>query len=264
MAAEVHDWDDDDWDDGPAADDDPTPTHVTDENPAADDPAAHDPVAGDPAGEAPAAGGATDTGRRHDGPGGDPRPGDGGPRPADDWEEVPEVVAPGPAPHRPSPSPVGVRCPDCAAVVPAGTAACPACLAPAGAPGRRSGAGGRPERLPGGVLRLVFRGGGRHLDVPRGAELRLGRSSTWAPQASALLAGEETVSGRHATVAHTADGAAWVTEVAQGATNGTRVNDRVLVPDRAVRLRNGDRVDLGPRVGFVVRGIEDEPAGPAG
>ncbi|MEU1012084.1 hypothetical protein [Streptomyces sp. NPDC005890] len=28
-------------------------------------------------------------------------------------------------------------------------------------------------------------------------------------------------------------------------------------------LRNVDRVDLGPRVGFVVRGIEDEPTGPA-
>lgn len=51
-------------------------------------------------------------------------------------------------------------------------------------------------------------------------------------------------------------------EVARGATNGTRVNDRVLVPDRAVRLRNGDRVELGPRVGFVVRGIENEPTDP--
>ncbi|MFJ4520989.1 FHA domain-containing protein [Streptomyces sp. NPDC088810] len=226
MAAEVHDWDDEDWDDEPAADDGRTAGHGPDDD------------------------------RRHDDPG-------SGPRPEDDWEEVPDVVAPGPAPHRPSPPPVGVRCPDCAAVVPAGTAVCPACLAPVGAPGRQAGAGRRPERLAGGMLRLVFRTGGRHLDVPRGGELRLGRSSTWAPEASALLAGEETVSGRHATVVHTADGAAWVTEVAQGATNGTRVNDRVLVPDRAVRLRNGDRVDLGPRVGFVVRGIEDEPAGPA-
>ncbi|CUW32295.1 FHA domain protein [Streptomyces reticuli] len=180
----------------------------------------------------------------------------------DEWEEV--VVA-GPRPTAPPPPPpsVGARCPGCAAVVPAGTAVCPACLSPVGTPGREAGAGRRPERLAGGVLRLVFRTGGRHLDVPRGAELRLGRSSSWAPEASALLAGEETVSGRHATVRHTEDGAAWVTEVAQGATNGTRVNDRVLVPDRAVRLRNGDRVELGPRVGFVVRGIEDEPASPA-
>ncbi|MCE0446488.1 FHA domain-containing protein [Streptomyces tricolor] len=148
-------------------------------------------------------------------------------------------------PHRPAPA-VRRRALAGCAVVPAGTAVCPACLSPVGTPGREAGAGRRPERLAGGVLRLVFRTGGRHLDVPRGAELRLGRSSSWAPEASALLAGEETVSGRHATVRHTEDGAAWVTEVAQGATNGTRVNDRVLVPDRAVRLRNGDRVELGP------------------
>ncbi|MET9450638.1 FHA domain-containing protein [Streptomyces cinerochromogenes] len=164
----------------------------------------------------------------------------------------------------PSPPSVGERCRDCGAVVPAGTAVCPACLTPVGAPRREAGTGRRPERLAGGALRLVFRSGGRHLVVPRGAELRLGRSSSWAPEASPLLAHEETVSGRHATVLHTADGAAWVTEVAQGATNGTRLNDRVLVPDRAERLRNGDRIELGPRVGFVVRGIEDEPAGPDG
>ncbi|KUN31639.1 hypothetical protein AQJ11_05480 [Streptomyces corchorusii] len=98
--------------------------------------------------------------------------------------------------------------------------------------------------------------------MPRGGELRLGRSGSWAPEAAAILADEETVSARHATVVHTAEGAAWVTEVAQGATNGTRVNDRVLVPDRPVRLRNGDRVELGPRAGFVVRGIEAEPTDP--
>ncbi|MFI2758452.1 FHA domain-containing protein [Streptomyces echinatus] len=45
--------------------------------------------------------------------------------------------------------------------------------------------------------------------------------------------------------------------------NGTRVNDRVLTPARAVRLRDGDRVELGPRVGFVVHGVEDVPAEPA-
>ncbi|CAM5663535.1 MULTISPECIES: FHA domain-containing protein [Streptomyces] len=179
----------------------------------------------------------------------------------DEWEVGAGVASPVAAP-RPSPPSVGERCPGCRRVVPAGTAVCPACLSPLGAPGREPGTGPRPERLAGGVLRLVFRAGGRHLDVPRGGELRLGRSSSWAPEAAAILADEETVSARHATVVHTADGAAWVTEVAQGATNGTRVNDRVLVPDRAVRLRNGDRVELGPRAGFVVRGIETEPTDP--
>ncbi|MFI2203166.1 FHA domain-containing protein [Streptomyces sp. NPDC020192] len=153
-------------------------------------------------------------------------------------------------------------------MVPTGTRACPVCLSPPAAPGGEAGPGPRPERLAGGVLRLVFPGGGRHLDVPRGGELRLGRDGTWAPEAAALLADEETVSARHATVVHTADGAAWVSEVAQGATNGTRVNDRVLGPDGSARLRNGDRVGLGPRVCFVVRGVAQEPAsepaGPAG
>ncbi|MEU6664910.1 FHA domain-containing protein [Streptomyces sp. NPDC046727] len=175
----------------------------------------------------------------------------------DDWQTVTRSSV-ADSPPRPSPPPVGERCPVCARVVPAGTAKCPGCLSRLGAPAR-DGAGGRSERLPGGVLRLVFRAGGRHLDVPRGGELRLGRSSSWAPEASAVLADEETVSARHATVVHSAEGAAWVTEVAQGATNGTRVNDRVLVPDRAVRLRNGDRVELGPRISFEVRGVEDEP-----
>ncbi|WP_381556999.1 FHA domain-containing protein [Streptomyces eurythermus] len=107
--------------------------------------------------------------------------------------------------------------------------------------------------MAGGVLRLVFRAGGGHLDVPRGGEPRLGRSGDRAPEASALLADEETVSARHATVERTAEGA-------RGATNGTRVNHRVLVPGRAVRLRDGDRIEPGPRAGFEVRGVEEEPA----
>lgn len=175
-------------------------------------------------------------------------------RDVDPWESVagyvPRVRTPPPAPP-----PVGKPCPECSAVVPEGMSECPQCLSPAGA-------GRRPERLPGGVLRLAFRAGGRHLDVPRGTELRLGRSGSWAPEASALLADEETVSGRHATVVHGEDGKAWVREVAQGATNGTRVNRRILGADGSARLRNGDRVELGPRVSFVVRGITDEPAEP--
>ncbi|WP_225101603.1 FHA domain-containing protein [Streptomyces sp. CoH27] len=171
-----------------------------------------------------------------------------------DWDEIETGVRPPPEPPQPpvAPPSAGRRCQGCRAVVPDGMRACPVCRTPVAAPGRR------PERLAGGVLRLVFRGG-RHLDVPRGRELRLGRSGTWATEASALLADEETVSARHATVVHTADGAAWVSEVAQGATNGTRVNDRVLGPDGSARLRNGDRVELGPRICFVVHGVEQEP-----
>ncbi|MER8119540.1 FHA domain-containing protein [Streptomyces sp. NPDC094031] len=180
----------------------------------------------------------------------------------DGWESVDENFGPAPTASppltaspsaAPAPPAVGARCARCAAVVPAGAGVCPGCLSPVGARERQA------RRLAGGVLRLVFRGGGRHLDVPRGAELRLGRSESWAPEAAALMADEETVSARHATLVHTPEGAAWLTEVPRGASNGTRVNDRVLTPGSPVRLRDGDRVDLGPEVDFVVRGIEDEP-----
>lgn len=174
---------------------------------------------------------------------------------ADDWE----IVTRAPTRHRSSRPSVGDLCERCSQVVPAGMAVCPGCLSPVGARGR--GAGRRRSGIAGGALRLVFRGGGRHLDVPRGSEIRLGRSGSWAPEASELLADEETVSARHATLVHASDGAAWLTEVPRGATNGTRVNDRVLVPGSRVRLRDGDRVELGPEVGFVVQGIEEEPGG---
>ncbi|WP_244201738.1 FHA domain-containing protein [Streptomyces diastatochromogenes] len=169
----------------------------------------------------------------------------------DGWVPVVDTV-PSPPRTPPSPPPIGFRCERCSTVVPTGMADCPRCLAPVGPP--RRGAG-----RPGGVLRLAFRGGGRHLDVPRGSEIRLGRDDSWAPEASEFLADEDTVSGRHATVVHTSDGAAWLTEVPQGATNGTRVNDRVLAPGSRVRLSNGDRVELGPEVDFEVRGIGEEP-----
>lgn len=167
----------------------------------------------------------------------------------DGWDSV--LPIPGPAhPRSPRPS-VGHRCERCSAVVPAGVPACPGCLTPVGS--------ARPGvRIAGGAVRLVFRGGGRHLDVQRGSEIRLGRSRDWAPEASELLADEDTVSARHATLLHAPDGAAWLTEVPRGATNGTRVNDRVLVPGSPVRLRAGDRVELGPGVEFVVQGIAEE------
>lgn len=243
---EVGDWDDDEWE---------TPDRHRDGRTHGDAPAAGEPAPGAPSapddrvpGDPPGPGEPTADDAPHaDAPYADAPY-------ADEWETVggaTTVRAPTPPP-RSSPKPVGQRCPACRAVVPPGTEVCPACLSPVGA-------GRRPRRLPGGVLRLEFRTGGGHLDVPRGTELRLGRSGTWAPEAAVLLAGEETVSAQHATVEHTEDGAAWVTEVPRGATNGTRVNDRVLVPNQAVRLSDGDRVELGPHVGFVVRGIEDGP-----
>lgn len=176
----------------------------------------------------------------------------------DDWVTVPTDTRPPPPPPRPS---VGDPCERCSRFVPAGTTKCPGCLSPVGARGR--GAGRRTSRDAGGGLRLVFRGGGPHLDVPRNSEIRLGRSGSWAPEASELLADEDTVSAQHAILVHTSDGAVWLTEVPRGATNGTRINDHILVPGTRARLRDGDRVELGPEVGFVVRGIEEEPGNAA-
>ncbi|MFH9569217.1 FHA domain-containing protein [Streptomyces sp. NPDC017454] len=142
-------------------------------------------------------------------------------------------------------------CPHCGARLPPGTASCPACLSPlAGGP-----ASTRPARAPSRstALRLVFRGAGSRLEVPPGGELPLGRDPDWAPEAAGLLAEESTVSAQHARVTHGEDGTASLTEVPQGATNGVRINERVLVPGRTEPLVDGDRVWLGPLVSFTVR-----------
>ncbi|MEU6367286.1 FHA domain-containing protein [Streptomyces sp. NPDC046931] len=164
----------------------------------------------------------------------------------DTWVTVEDTAKgrpPGPAP---SPPASGLPCRHCGTVVMPGAAACPVCLRPPG-----TGAG-QPAEPAAGALRLVFGGAGRCLEVPPGAEVHLGRSRGWAPETAEFLS-EATVSARHATVSYASDGTAWVTEVAQGATNGTRLNRRVLVPGQRERLRNGDTVELGPRVDFTVR-----------
>ncbi|WP_240957864.1 FHA domain-containing protein [Streptomyces barkulensis] len=166
-----------------------------------------------------------------------------------DWIPVP---LDGTAPRRAGP--VLPSCPHCAGPLPGVLSACPSC-------GARTDGGDRPAaaRPAGGGLRLVFRGMGRHLDVGRGETVRLGRSEEWAPRAFGILAEETTVSGRHACVEHAEDGTAWVTEVREGASNGTLVNGRVLVPGVRERLSEGDTVGLGPRVGFLVRGLAPRP-----
>ncbi|MFD6421113.1 FHA domain-containing protein [Streptomyces sp. NPDC060198] len=160
----------------------------------------------------------------------------------DDWISlVPDAPVPVARPRV-------VPCRRCGAVLPDDLTVCPACHSSVDG-GPASGA-----RTDGQELRLVFRSVGRHLGLRRGEEVTLGRSTTWAPDAATFLADETTVSGRHARVHHAGDGTAWITEVEQGATNGTRVNGRVLVPGAREQLRDGDTVHLGPRVSFLVRG----------
>ncbi|NYV78669.1 FHA domain-containing protein [Streptomyces sp. UH6] len=105
------------------------------------------------------------------------------------------------------------------------------------------------------VLLLDFTGLGRHLRVARGGTVRLGRSTRWAtPEAADLLADERTVSGRHADVEFAEDGRVWLTEVPRGSSNGTRVNGGLaLTPGHRHEIHNGDTVELGPRVEFLVR-----------
>jgi diguanylate cyclase (GGDEF)-like protein len=55
-----------------------------------------------------------------------------------------------------------------------------------------------------------------------------------------------TVSRRHALIAINADGSVSLTD--HGSTNGTRVNGKAIAPKRAVRLEDGDRVQLGTKV----------------
>ncbi|MFD5496931.1 FHA domain-containing protein [Streptomyces sp. NPDC127091] len=114
----------------------------------------------------------------------------------------------------------------------------------------------RPTRAVGTRLALDFRGLGGQLLLNRGQTVRLGRSRSWAtPEAAEILADEPTVSGQHASVEYAEDGTVWLTEVAEGSTNGIRVNrHQVLTPGHRLRIHTGDTVWLGPHIDFLIRG----------
>ncbi|WP_234328199.1 FHA domain-containing protein [Streptomyces sp. NRRL S-37] len=137
---------------------------------------------------------------------------------------------------------------------------------PSGTPRPSGPAPPRPARVRETEVALRFTGLGGQLLLNRGQTVRLGRSRSWAtPEAAEILADESTVSGRHASVEYAEDGTVWLTEVAEGSTNGIRVNrHQVLTPGQALRLRTGDMVWLGPHVTFLVRGgalpVPDTPA----
>ncbi|MGW5971790.1 FHA domain-containing protein [Streptomyces sp. NPDC055186] len=114
----------------------------------------------------------------------------------------------------------------------------------------------RPTRAVRARLALDFRGLGGQLLLDRGQTVRLGRSRSWAtPEAAEILADEPTVSGQHAGVEYAEDGTVWLTEVAEGSTNGVRVNrHQVLTPGHRLRVHTGDTVWLGPHINFLIRG----------
>lgn len=117
-----------------------------------------------------------------------------------------------------------------------------------------------PVRAENAQLALQFRGLNGQLFLSRGQTVRLGRSSWATPEAAEILADECTVSGRHASVEYAEDGTVWLTEVTEGSTNGTRVNQhQVLTPGHGLRIHTGDTVWLGPHVNFLVRGGGPRP-----
>ncbi|WP_329236900.1 FHA domain-containing protein [Streptomyces sp. NBC_01460] len=117
-----------------------------------------------------------------------------------------------------------------------------------------------PVRVENAQLALQFIGLNGQLFLSRGQTVRLGRSNWATPEAAEILADESTVSGRHASVEYAEDGTVWLTEVTEGSTNGTRVNQhQVLTPGAGLRIRTGDTVWLGPHINFLVRGGGPRP-----
>ncbi|MFD8823772.1 FHA domain-containing protein [Streptomyces sp. NPDC059605] len=178
----------------------------------------------------------------------------------DDWEDIPEEEPRGPvlAPPPPDTAGSGARCPGCAALVLPGTSLCPRCLAPIGARGgsgdRGEGGGGGRGAMPAGAPAVLhFDTLALSLPVRPGEPLHLGRDADWAPASAGALKDLSTVSRRHASVTVDPDGTVWVAEETDGTLNGTWVNDGHLLPGVRHRLRHGDRVRLGLRVGCTVR-----------
>ncbi|MET9915518.1 FHA domain-containing protein [Streptomyces sp. NPDC006435] len=174
----------------------------------------------------------------------------------DDWEDIPEEEPRGPVlvPPPPDTAGSGARCPGCAALVLPGASLCPRCLAPVGDGGGSGGGGGGRGAMPAGAPAVLhFDTLALSLPVRPGEPLRLGRDADWAPASAGALKDLSTVSRRHASVTVDPDGTVWVAEETDGTLNGTWVNDGHLLPGVRHRLRHGDRVRLGLRVGCTVR-----------
>ncbi|MEV7279988.1 FHA domain-containing protein [Streptomyces sp. NPDC093111] len=105
---------------------------------------------------------------------------------------------------------------------------------------------------PAAPARLRFEEVALTVTVLPGTVTGLGRDPEWAPGTAAALAAHPTVSRRHASVAVAQDGTATVTEEPSTAANGTRLNGVDLIPGRPYPLTDGDRLQLGARIGCVI------------
>jgi pSer/pThr/pTyr-binding forkhead associated (FHA) protein len=84
---------------------------------------------------------------------------------------------------------------------------------------------------------LIFADG---LERPLPAELTIGRD-----RSCGVILAAKTVSRSHARLYE--HNGIWFVED-QGSANGTRVNDQVIPPRLAIRLRHGDRIQVGPQL----------------
>jgi hypothetical protein len=84
---------------------------------------------------------------------------------------------------------------------------------------------------------LIFADG---LERPLPRELTIGRD-----RSCGVIVAAKTVSRSHARLYE--DNGIWFAED-QGSANGTRVNDQVIPPRLPIRLRHGDRIQVGPQL----------------
>ena len=96
-------------------------------------------------------------------------------------------------------------------------------------------------------IMFVIPSSGRRLEIEIGDEIAIGRVDSrhgiWPEVDLTLDDGAESgVSRRHALVRNSDEG---VVLVDLGSTNGTRVNERLLAPERPYLLSNGDSVRFG-------------------
>ncbi|MGI5227202.1 FHA domain-containing protein [Actinoallomurus sp. CA-142502] len=106
----------------------------------------------------------------------------------------------------------------------------------------------RQELGPSGDLALAIGGATEVLRIPPNGKVSLGRSRYDSP-----LPYDEYVSRVHATFSVDAAGVPWVRDM--GSLNGTFVNERRLLDDENVRLREGDVVRLGLVTELEVKGV---------
>ncbi|MEU6932946.1 FHA domain-containing protein [Streptomyces sp. NPDC046374] len=105
---------------------------------------------------------------------------------------------------------------------------------------------------PAAPARLRFEEVALTVTVLPGTVAGLGRDPEWAPATAAALAAYPTVSRRHASIAVAPDGTATVTEEPSTAANGTRLAGIDLVAGRPYPVTDGDRLQLGARIGCVI------------